>query len=126
MFEGMPVKVVFSKNPGVELTGSIRQLPSPYGTGPSDDQTVRILLDEMEIPADMEAGDKVSVLATLASKSAALWLPPEAIRQAGGRTFVIVDAGSGPQRVEVELGIQTRDKTEILSGLEEGQVVFGQ
>jgi multidrug efflux pump subunit AcrA (membrane-fusion protein) len=80
----------------------------------------------MEIPADMEAGDKVSVLATLASNNAALWLPPEAIRQAGGRTFVIVDAGSGPQRVEVELGIQTRDKTEILSGLEEGQVVFGQ
>jgi RND family efflux transporter MFP subunit len=125
MFEGMPVQVTLSKAPEIHLNGKIRQLPSPFGTGPSDDKSVHIALDE-PYPADMLSGDKVNILITLASKNGILWLPPEAIRHAGGRTFVIMDSGSGPKRIEVELGIQTRDKTEILSGLEEGQVVFGQ
>jgi HlyD family secretion protein len=61
----------------------------------------------------------------LASKEGALWLPPEAIRSAGGRTFVIINSDSGPKRVDVEIGLQTRDKIEIISGLEEGQIVVG-
>ena len=59
----------------------------------------------------------------LASKSDVLWLPPDAIRTAGGRTFVIINSDSGPKRVDVELGLQTRDMVEIVSGLDEGQVV---
>jgi multidrug efflux pump subunit AcrA (membrane-fusion protein) len=52
-----------------------------------------------------------------------LWLPPDAIRTAGGRTFVIINSEAGPKRVDVELGLQTRDRVEIVSGLDEGQVV---
>ena len=61
----------------------------------------------------------------LASKEGVLWLPPDAIRSAGGRTFVIINSESGPQSVDVELGLQTRDRVEIISGLEDGQVVVG-
>jgi multidrug efflux pump subunit AcrA (membrane-fusion protein) len=67
----------------------------------------------------------VNVLVLLASKENVPWLPPEAIRSAGGRTFVIINSDSGPQRVDVEIGLQTRDMVEIVSGLEEGQVVVG-
>jgi multidrug efflux pump subunit AcrA (membrane-fusion protein) len=67
----------------------------------------------------------VTVNLVLASKDDALWLPPDAIRSAGGRTFVIVNGENGPERVDVELGLQTRDMIEIVSGLKEGQVVVG-
>jgi RND family efflux transporter MFP subunit len=125
MFEGMPVTVTLDANTDVKLTGTIRQLPSPYGTGTSDEGTIHVGLDSPPSASTYQTGDNVTVTVLLASKEGALWLPPDAIRSAGGRTFVIVNSESGPQRVDVELGLQTRDRVEILSGLEDGQVVVG-
>jgi len=125
MFEGMSVMVVPDANPEVELTGTIRQLPSPYGTGASDESAIHIVLDEPPSASTYQSGDKVTVTVLLASKEGVLWLPPDAIRSAGGRTFVIINSETGPQRVDVEIGLQTRDMVEIVSGLEEGQVVVG-
>ena len=125
MFEGMSVTVVPDANPEVELTGTIRQLPSPYGTGASDESAIHIALDEPPSANTYQSGDKVTVTVLLSSKEDVLWLPPDAIRSAGGRTFVIINSETGPQRVDVEIGLQTRDMVEIVSGLEEGQVVVG-
>ncbi|MGB8983908.1 MAG: hypothetical protein WCC12_18705 [Anaerolineales bacterium] len=125
MFEGMSVTVIPDANPEVELTGTIRQLPSPYGTGASDENEVHIVLEEAPSARTYQSGDKVTVIVQLASKENVLWLPPDAIRSAGGRTFVIINSDSGPQRVDVEIGLQTRDMIEIASGLEQGQVVVG-
>lgn len=125
MFEGMSVTVVPDSNPDVELTGTIRQLPSPYGTGESDENVIHIVLDKAPSASTYQSGDKVTVVVQLASKENVLWLPPDAIRSAGGRTFVIINTDSGPQRLDVEIGLQTRDMVEIASGLEEGQVVVG-
>ena len=125
MFEGMPVVVALDSKTDVKWTGTIRQLPSPYGTGTSDDRTVHIVLDESSGTTKYQSGDKVIVTVQLASKQTILWLPPEAIRSVGGRTFVIVSSDSGPKRIDIEIGLQTRDRVEIVSGLTEGQVVFG-
>ena len=125
MFEGMPVTIIPLANTDVKLTGKIRQLPSPYGTGPSDATTIHITLDSPPSASTYQTGDKVTVTIQLASKQAALWLPPDAVRSAGGRTFVIINSNSGPKRVDVEIGLQTRDKIEIVSGLKEGQMVVG-
>lgn len=125
MFEGMPVTVTLDANGDVKLTGTIRQLPSPYGTGESDEGAIHVVLDSPPSPSSYQAGDNVTVTVLLASKEGVLWLPPDAIRSAGGRTFVIVNTESGPQRVDVEIGLQTLDRVEIVSGLEEGQVVVG-
>jgi multidrug efflux pump subunit AcrA (membrane-fusion protein) len=123
MFEGMPVIITLDANPNNPLTGKIRQLPSPYGTGDSEDRSVHILLDAAPSATTYQNGDKVTAVIQLASKSDVLWLPPDAIRTAGGRTFVIINSEAGPKRVDVELGLQTRDMVEIISGLDEGQVV---
>ena len=125
MFEGMPVTVTVDSESEVALHGTIRQLPSPYGTGASDESVIHVVLDSPPSANTYQAGDNVTVKVLLASKEDALWLPPDAIRSAGGRTFVIINSESGPQRVDVELGLQTRDRVEIVSGLEEGQVVVG-
>jgi macrolide-specific efflux system membrane fusion protein len=125
MFEGMPVSVSVDSDSDVELSGTIRQLPSPYGTGASDESLIHVVLDSPPSDSTYQTGDNVTVTVLLASKEDALWLPPDAIRSAGGRTFVIINSESGPQRVDVELGLQTRDRVEIVSGLGEGQVVVG-
>ena len=125
MFEGMPVTVTPDANAEVQLTGTIRQLPSPYGTGDSEESAIHVELDAAPSADTYQSGDKVTVIVQLASKEGVLWLPPDAIRSAGGRTFVIINSDAGPQRVDVEIGLQTRDMVEILSGLEEGQVVVG-
>ena len=125
MFEGMPVTVIVDARGGLELTGTIRQLPSPYGTGPSEEHVIHVVLDVPPSSDTYQSGDKVTVQLVLASKTDILWLPPDAIRSAGGRTFVIVNSDSGPKRVDIEIGLQTRDMIEIVSGLEEGQVVVG-
>ena len=125
MFEGMPVSVTLDADTDVKLTGTLRQLPSPYGTGASDENAIHAVLDSSPSASTYQAGDNVTVTVLLASKEGALWLPPDAIRSAGGRTFVILNSESGPQRVDVEIGLQTRDRVEIISGLEDGQVVVG-
>jgi len=125
MFEGMTVTVIPDANPDKKLTGTIRQLPSPYGTGESSERVVHIDIDSSPSANTYQSGDKVTVVVQLASKAGTLWLPPDAIRAAGGRTFVIINSEGGPKRVDIEIGLQTRDKVEIVSGLEEGQVVVG-
>jgi HlyD family secretion protein len=125
MFEGMPVVVNLDAKPDVKFNGTIRQLPSPFGTGSSEDRVVHIVLDVGPSATTYQSGDKVTVVVQLASKQDVLWLPPDAIRKAGGRTFVIINSETGPQRVDIEIGLQTRDMVEIVSGLTEGQVVLG-
>jgi multidrug efflux pump subunit AcrA (membrane-fusion protein) len=125
MFEGMPVTVTLDAKPSVKLTGKVRQLPSPYGTGVAGETRVRIVLDQAPSADTYQSGDKVTVAIQLANKSNVLWLPPIAIHEVGGRTFVITDSGAGPQRVEIVIGVQTTERVEILSGLKEGQAVIG-
>jgi RND family efflux transporter MFP subunit len=125
MFEGMPVTVTLDADTGVKLTGTISQLPSPYGTGESDEDAIHVALDSPPSASTYQTGDNVTVVVQLASEENVLWLPPDAIRSAGGRTFVIINSDSGPQRVDIEIGLQTRDMVEIVSGLEESQVVVG-
>jgi len=125
MFEGMSVFVATDSKPDVNLKGTVRQLPSPYGTGPSDEHILHIVLDTPPSADTYKVGDLLHITVQLASKKGLLWLPPDAIRSTGGRTFVILNSDGGPKRVDVELGLKTNDMMEIVSGLTEGQVVIG-
>ncbi len=53
-----------------------------------------------------------------------LWLPPSVIRTFQNRTFVVLDTADGPRTVDVTLGLQTDDRVEITSGVNEGDVVI--
>jgi RND family efflux transporter MFP subunit len=126
LYEGMPIVVSPNSKPSLQWSGKIRQLPSPYGTGSADENTIHIVLDQTPSVADLKFGDTVTVQVQLANKTGILWLPPAAIREVGGRTFVIIDGTNGAKRVDIEVGLQTADRVEIVSGLNEGQVVIGQ
>ncbi len=132
LVEGMPASIILVSRPGVELTGSIRRLPYPYGSGGRGttvedlDKSTRITLDQSAAEAGYELGDLVRVRVELERKADVLWLPPQALRVFDGRRFAVIQDGDVQRRVDVTVGIETPERVEIEAGLEEGQVVIGQ
>ena len=122
--EGMLVTTNLSSRPGETYSGEIRYLP--YGLPADeieDDKTTRITLDVGSEELALEKGDLMRVTVILEQKDDVLWLPPQAIRTFEGRRFVVVQADGFQQRVDVTIGIEGNDRTEIEAGLEEGQIV---
>jgi RND family efflux transporter MFP subunit len=124
--EGMQVEITPVVLEGDILSGTIRMLPYPYGSGSrnSTDTSLRIDVPEDLIEAGYEVGDLTEVLVQLEKRENVLWLPPQAIRTFEGRKFVVVKDGEGQRRVDVRLGLQGEDRVEILEGLEEGQTIL--
>ncbi len=132
LVEGMPVQVTLVSRPGEIITGQIRQLPYPYGSGgrglslEDQDKSTRFTLDQPAQELGFNMGDLVRVTAELERKQDVLWLPPQALRAFDGRRFAVVQDGDVQRRVDVIVGIQTEERVEIEEGLTLGQVVVGQ
>lgn len=97
----------------------IRRLPA---SARDADQTTRI----GAIFDDLTPGTIIEVQMPLQIRRDVLWLPPGPIGEFQGRTFVILDTPDGPRRANIEIGLRTPDRVEILSGLQEGDVVIEQ
>jgi len=129
--EGLTVNIVLPSRPGSPLTGTVRKLPYPYGTGGGTtvddlDKSTRITIDQSQEEAGYKMGDLVRIQAELERKENVLWLPPQALRTFDGRRFAVVQEPEQQRRVDVTIGIQTADRVEIKEGLTEGQIVVGQ
>lgn len=73
----------------------------------------------------IEVGSRGNVKVVLESRQDALSIQTEALYSADGRYYVYVLNDDGTQQTRwVELGIETKDYVEILSGLEEGDKVI--
>jgi multidrug efflux pump subunit AcrA (membrane-fusion protein) len=129
--EGMPVTMELASRPGQKITGTIRRLPYPYGSGGSGqtleekDKSTRVTVDASPAEAGFALGDLVNVTAIIERKDNVVWVPPQAIRNFNGRRFAVVQDGDVQRRVDVKLGIQAEDRVEIEEGLAAGQVVVG-
>jgi len=123
---GQEVELTFSRFPGQTFTGMIARLPSRAAdgldAGPSE-MTYAISFDTSSISADIN--DLVDVRALIGRSTNALWLPPEAIRTSRDRSFVLLQSADGEERVDIEVGLSSADRVEILRGLKEGDVVVG-
>jgi hypothetical protein len=74
--------------------------------------------------SDLALGERVSVSFAVSERNGVLWVVPEAIRSFAGRPFVIVVADDGAQsRVDVEVGLVTAERVEVVGALEEGEMV---
>ena len=129
MSVGQPASITLRSRPEDDMTGSVRQLPYPYGGGTAEtdegDTAARIAFDDPNVILEM--GELATVVIVLEEKTGALWLPPAAIRTFQGRDFVVVQDDDGSQRrVDVRLGIESEERVEILEGLQRGQTVVGE
>ncbi len=122
---GMPVTAELVTRPGETFTGLIRYLP--YGLtvdATEDEKTTRITLDVDPDEVGLDSGDLMRVTIVLEQKDDVLWLPPQAIRTFEGRRFVVVQEEGFQQRIDITIGIQGDDRTEIEEGWDEGQIVL--
>ena len=123
--KGMSVTANLSSRPSETFSGTIRYLP--YGLPVDeieDEQTTRISLDVDTEELGLESGDLMRVTVILEQKDDVLWLPPQAIRTFEGRKFVVLQADGYQQRIDVSVGVEGDDRVEIMSGLEESQIVI--
>ncbi|MCB9454137.1 MAG: biotin/lipoyl-binding protein [Anaerolineaceae bacterium] len=96
----------------------VRQIPL---SSRDADQTTRVAASLENVATNQ----LVEVEMPLQVRENVLWLPPAAIRTFQNRTFVVLDTPDGPRSVDVELGLQTDERDEIISGVNEGDVVQG-
>lgn len=120
---GQPVTIAFARYPGMTYQGTVAKMPT-------DLQSASLSLSAYHVtyePADLQldSGDTAVVTAVMARREAVLWLPPKAIR-ADSTSYVLVQRGDRPERVDIVTGITTADQVEIVSGLNEGDVVISQ
>jgi HlyD family secretion protein len=97
----------------------VRQIPA---SAQDADQSTRIAADMSDLA---DPGAIIEVAMPLQTREDVLWLQPVAIREFQGQPFVLLETPEGPRRTFIEIGLQTDDRVEIVSGLEEGDVVIG-
>jgi multidrug efflux pump subunit AcrA (membrane-fusion protein) len=124
---GQVAIVRLSSQAGKEWTARITNLPlaaSATANATGEDTSVHLHLDDVSVP--LVLGDAATVLVTIDTRENVLWLPPAALRQFQGESFVFVETNGVQRRVNVTLGVQSTERVELPSGLEEGQTVVGQ
>ncbi|HLY28617.1 MAG TPA: biotin/lipoyl-binding protein [Aggregatilineales bacterium] len=95
----------------------VRRIPL---TSRDADQTSRIAAS-LE---GLQTGQLVDVKMPLQVSQNVLWLPPSVIRTFQNRTFVVLQTPDGQRVADVTLGLQTTDRDEIKSGVNEGDIVI--
>jgi HlyD family secretion protein len=110
--------------PGQILQGTVVGVPSKSSSnsnGPVD-SSVRIKVDWPERPPQIDSYVQASIV--VREKQGVLKVPATAVRTVGRRTFVEYMDGKLRRSANVELGIVTEREAEVISGLQEGQVIL--
>jgi hypothetical protein len=123
--EGMPAFLQHPIFPDQLIPSTISQLPFPDGTGTIGfrENAIQLSPNDLGIMADWQIGERIEVAIPLAERADALWLPAGVIREFGGQSFVIVQDGDEQRRVDVEIGLVSGGRAEIVAGLREGMIV---
>lgn len=96
----------------------VRQIPL---SSRDADQTTRVAASFENVATNQ----LIEIQMPLQVRENVLWLPPAAIRTFQNRTFVVLETPDGPRSVDVQLGLRTDERVEIVSGVSEGDVVQG-
>lgn len=102
--------------PETAVQCAVRQIPL---SSRDADQTTRVAASLEGV----EDNQLIDIQMPLQVSQNVLWLPPAAIRTFQNRTFVVLDTSDGPRSVDVQIGLQTDERVEIVSGVNEGDVV---
>lgn len=119
---GQPVEIVFSRHSDQPIAGTVTRTPtSAANTTSGVAGAYHISYDAGGL--ELELGDLADIKVVLGQKGDVLWLPREAVTL-GNAPSVIVRQGNQERRVNIQLGIVSSDRVEILSGLSENEVVI--
>lgn len=120
---GREVRVTLDAFPGRELPARLTSV-APQATQ-RQGSTIFPATIEFDRPTDLDLrpGMSANVAIVTASKADALVVPTAAVRRIGERRFVQVVRTGGTEQLEVKTGLEGDGQIEIVSGLQEGEVV---
>ena len=125
MSVGQPAEVALDAFPGVKFDGSVVAIPRSIVT--STGQTVRDPNALIDVDFERE-GVRMGMLArvniTLQVKDDVLKIPVTSLRDLNERTFVETVVNEQRRSLPVVTGIRSDSEVEVLSGLDEGQMIF--
>lgn len=130
--EGMTAEVHVDALKDEKLVGKVERLSkfAKTGTGTEKDEKSASEAAEFEVIISLEPNERLiaglSLTASIETgrKSGALVIPTLSIQREKDEYYVMVETEQGTvERRTVKLGLETPDKTEILSGLNEGETV---
>jgi len=125
MSVGQPAEVALDAFPGVKFNGTVSAIPRTIVT--QTGQTVRIpdALVEVDFEGqEVRMGMLARVNITLQTKDDVLKVPVTALRDLNERTFVETVVNEQRRSLPVVTGIRSDSEVEILSGLDEDQMIF--
>jgi HlyD family secretion protein len=121
---GQRAAVRLDAYPDRRYEGSVLQIasqPIAWQGGAAYEVTVAFDAGQ-DVPAVLQMGADVAI--TGQSREGVLVVPSRAIITIGGQKYVeLVGAGGSVERTEIQTGISSDTETEILSGLQAGQVI---
>jgi membrane fusion protein (multidrug efflux system) len=120
--QDQPVQLVVTSS-GDELTGRI-DLVSPIVD--PDSGTIKVTVEVIEYPASTRPGDFVEVSIVTDRHEGSLLVPRVAVVSERGQQSVYVASGDAAQQRTVEVGFQDDESAEILTGLDDGEMVVVQ
>ena len=126
---GQAAAVQLATRAGESLNAHVRQVPFTTGASSgsesqAEDRSVRVELDDASL--SLALNEAATVVIELETRQDVLWLPPGALRTFQGRDYVFIEENGVQRRMDVQLGLRSAERVEILEGLREGQVVIGQ
>ncbi|MCY3959547.1 MAG: HlyD family efflux transporter periplasmic adaptor subunit [Chloroflexi bacterium] len=125
MSVGQPAEVALDAFPGVKFNGNVSAIPRTIVT--QTGQTVRIPDALLEVDfenQEVRMGMLARVNITLQTKEDVLKVPVTALRDLNERTFVETVVNEQRRSLPIVTGIRSDSEVEILSGLDEGQMIF--
>ncbi|MDY3071265.1 MAG: biotin/lipoyl-binding protein [Eubacteriales bacterium] len=121
---GTELEVTYKSKDGGTVIGRVVQLPTDVPVTASEAERTAVKIEVDDIPEGVGIGDTVSISLLLERKEDIIVLPMRYISTYSSRRYVRVLNDEGvPEERDVKLGIQSNNEVEIVSGLEEGDVI---
>ena len=121
---GLPVEITVDAFPGLVVTGIVERIgPAAMLTGGAVTYPVVIALDPTDEP--LRAGMTATTVILVEELEDELLVPNWLVRvdQPTGQTYVHRQLEEGYERVDVQLGIRYEGYSQVLGGLQEGDVL---
>jgi macrolide-specific efflux system membrane fusion protein len=119
-----PAQLVLDAYPDHPIPGAVDQIAFEAKTV-NNVTTYTVDVLPRETPDFMRSGMTATVTFQVASKEGVLLVPSDAIRTEQGASYVLLPSAEGrPERRTVQTGLSDGPRTEIVSGLKEGEQVL--
>lgn len=123
--EGLTGKLLLDSYPDKEMSGTIKTVsfnPKKGETGTV--YAVKFLFDGDNSDYKYRLGMTGDLSFTTQRKEDILYVPLKFVKTENGKKYVKIKKDQKEEKVYIETGMETEDEVEIISGLEEGEVVY--